>query len=137
MCPNFERLRSYDSLKLWIRGKDYWKYMGWNSKQTHYLINLKSKLKLPVLYTDLCLKQALKNRSLGSSSFVNGMIASAEIILEFVYVNCQLSKFALHYNGLHEMYKVVHRSASTRNTHGNITIWSRAHIDRNFFITKT
>ena len=39
---DLEWLPSYDRLKLWIKGKDYWKYSGLKQKKI-CLINLKTK----------------------------------------------------------------------------------------------
>jgi hypothetical protein len=68
---------------------------------TSYIINLKSRfnfLKLPLIYTELCLQQVFENRTLGRNSprglFVDSALEIAEIRLEFVYVTRQLFKVA-------------------------------------------
>jgi hypothetical protein len=41
---DFERLRSYDRLKLRTEGKGYREYVEYNIRETHYLINITSNV---------------------------------------------------------------------------------------------
>jgi len=96
---DFERLWSYDRLKLGIEGNDYWQWTEENNKPAQYVIHLKYKckvnfVKLPSIWIDLCLKLVFENvtagRNTGCRSVVNCASCSLRLPLTHSDAVCGL-----------------------------------------------
>jgi len=85
---DFERLRSYDRLKLGIKGNDYWQWTEENNKPAQYMIHLKYKfkvkfVKLPLIWIDLCLKLVFENVTAGRNTGCRSVVNCASCSLQF------------------------------------------------------
>jgi len=85
---DFERLRSYDRLKLGIGGNNYWQQTEENNKPASYIMNLKYKckvnfVKLPLIWIDLFLKLVFENVTTGRNTGCRSIVNCASCSLQF------------------------------------------------------
>ena len=86
---DFERLRNYyNSLKLRIRSKNYWKHLEQYNNHAIWLISLLNfnSMKLPSVYTDLCSKQVFKNPTLSCNARPRSVVNSARSCCSFCWL---------------------------------------------------